>query len=162
MNKWLSKFNNFKVKNTFLKKYIGGSRGGVRDACPPLGIQILSISCSFRENLACSRPPSGKSWIRHWNSYKNMSTQAYYRAKMEGDYHRYVWMGFMELLTRKHMSFKLLINFHKLVDFYQKITQSTENKILTIDLHFGILNLGKGFNHPNLLQGYLSDLTPHG
>ena len=51
---------------------IGGSRGGVRDARPPLGIQILSISCSFRENLACSRPPggftpppSGKSWIRH-------------------------------------------------------------------------------------------------
>ena len=47
--------------------------GGVRDARPPLGVQILSISCSFRENLACSRPPwrvhappSGKSWIRHW------------------------------------------------------------------------------------------------
>ena len=47
--------------------------GGVRDARPPLGVQILSISCSFRENLACSRPPwrvhapppSGKSWIRH-------------------------------------------------------------------------------------------------
>ena len=31
--------------------------GGVRDAHPPLGVQILSISCSFRENLACSRPP---------------------------------------------------------------------------------------------------------
>ena len=30
--------------------------GGVRDARPP-GRQILSISCSFRENLACSRPP---------------------------------------------------------------------------------------------------------
>ena len=51
---------------------IGGSRGGVRDARPPLGVQILSISCSFRENLACSRPPwrvhappRGKSWIRH-------------------------------------------------------------------------------------------------
>ena len=51
---------------------IGGSKGGVRDARPPLGVQILSISCSFRENLACSRPPwrvhappSGKSWIRH-------------------------------------------------------------------------------------------------
>ena len=50
---------------------LGG--GGVRDARPPLGVQILSISCSFRENLACSRPhwrvhapPSGKSWIRHW------------------------------------------------------------------------------------------------
>ena len=47
--------------------------GGVRDARPPLGVQILSISCSFWENLACSRPPwrvhappSGKSWIRHW------------------------------------------------------------------------------------------------
>ena len=53
---------------------IGGSRGGVRDTRPPLGVQILSISCSFRENLACSRPPwrvhappSGKSWIRHWH-----------------------------------------------------------------------------------------------
>ena len=29
----------------------------MRDARPPLGVQILSISCSFRENLACSRPP---------------------------------------------------------------------------------------------------------
>ena len=37
--------------------FIGRSRGGVRDARPPLGVQILSISCSFRENLACSRPP---------------------------------------------------------------------------------------------------------
>ena len=50
--------------------------GGVRDARPPLGVQILSISCSFRENLACSRPPwrvhappSGKSWIRHWQRH---------------------------------------------------------------------------------------------
>ena len=55
---------------------IGGSRGGVRDARPPLGVQILSISCSFQENLACSRPPwrvhappSGKSWIRHCMFY---------------------------------------------------------------------------------------------
>ena len=32
--------------------------GGGREGCtPPLGVQILSISCSFRENLACSRPP---------------------------------------------------------------------------------------------------------
>ena len=52
---------------------IGGSRGGREGRTPPpLGVQILSISCSFRENLACSRPPwrvhappSGKSWIRH-------------------------------------------------------------------------------------------------
>ena len=48
---------------------LGGGREG---RTPPLGVQILSISCSFRENLACSRPPwrvhappSGKSWIRH-------------------------------------------------------------------------------------------------
>ena len=43
---------------------------------PPLGVQILSISCSFREKLAKSyvgappwgvgAPSSGKSWIRHW------------------------------------------------------------------------------------------------
>ena len=52
---------------------IGGSRGAWGTHAPPLGVQILSISCSFRENLACSRPPwrvhappSGKSWIRHW------------------------------------------------------------------------------------------------
>ena len=44
---------------------IGGSRGAWGTHAP-LGVQILSISCSFRENLACSRPPSGKSWIRHW------------------------------------------------------------------------------------------------
>ena len=36
---------------------IGGSRGGREGRTPPLGVQILSISCSFRENLACSRPP---------------------------------------------------------------------------------------------------------
>ena len=45
--------------------------GGVRDARPPLGVQILSISCSFRENLACSRPPprenpgSATAWYDH-------------------------------------------------------------------------------------------------
>ena len=33
----------------------GGSKGGVRDAPPPPpGAQILSISCSFRENMAKS------------------------------------------------------------------------------------------------------------
>ena len=36
---------------------IGGSRGGREGRTPPPGVQILSISCSFRENLACSRPP---------------------------------------------------------------------------------------------------------
>ena len=45
-------------------------RGGVRDARPPLCVQILSISCSFWENLAKlrvhapplegSRPPLGE------------------------------------------------------------------------------------------------------
>ena len=61
------------------KNNIGGSRGGVRDARPPLGVQILSISCSFREILACScppwrvhAPPSGKSWIRHWTISQNL------------------------------------------------------------------------------------------
>ena len=39
------------------KKALADLGGGVRDARPPLGVQILSISCSFRENLACSRPP---------------------------------------------------------------------------------------------------------
>ena len=53
-----------------------GSKGGARDACPP-GAQILSISCSFGENLAKSfvgaplgswRPHLGEiPWIRHWN-----------------------------------------------------------------------------------------------
>ena len=60
--------------------------GGVRDARPPLGVQILSISCSFRENLACSRPPwrvhappSGKSWIRHCSPYKYNSPLTSFR-----------------------------------------------------------------------------------
>ena len=59
--------------------------GGVRDARPPLGVQILSISCSFRENLACSRPPwrvhappSGKSWIRHCNYFSKFH---YFQSK---------------------------------------------------------------------------------
>ena len=30
----------------------GGSKGGARDPRPPLGAQILSISCSFWENVA--------------------------------------------------------------------------------------------------------------
>ena len=41
------------------------------------GVQILSIACSFWENLAklyvsaprVGAPTSGKSWIRHWNSF---------------------------------------------------------------------------------------------
>ena len=67
--------------------------GGVRDARPPLGVQILSISCSFRENLACSRPPwrvhappSGKSWIRHWLLSKLLNDtkdQSSHQAKEE-------------------------------------------------------------------------------
>ena len=63
--------------------------GGVRDARPPLGVQILSISCSFRENLACSRPPwrvhappSGKSWIRHClGSPSSMGTNIWWLQK---------------------------------------------------------------------------------
>ena len=54
--------------------YRGGSKGAVRDA--PV-VQILSISCSFWENLSKSYvraptpqglapPTSGKSWIRHY------------------------------------------------------------------------------------------------
>ena len=51
----------------------GGSKGGARDARPP-GVKILSISCSFWENLVklyvgaprgVGAPSSGKSWIRH-------------------------------------------------------------------------------------------------
>ena len=57
------------------KRLSGGCKGGARDARPP-GFQTLSISCSFRENLAewyvgappprgVGAPTSGKSWIRH-------------------------------------------------------------------------------------------------
>ena len=49
---------------------------GARGTRAPLGAQILSISCSFWENMAklyvsarptprSWRPSSGKSWIRH-------------------------------------------------------------------------------------------------
>ena len=51
-------------------KSVADLRGGVRDARPPLCVQILSISCSFWENLAKlrvhapplegSRPPLGE------------------------------------------------------------------------------------------------------
>ena len=49
-------------------------RGGRGTCAAPQGAQILSISCSFWENLAKSyvgaprgvgAPSSGKSWIRH-------------------------------------------------------------------------------------------------
>ena len=51
---------------------IGGSKGGARDAPPPPGVQILSISCSFGgkngqiiASFRVGAPSSGKSWIRH-------------------------------------------------------------------------------------------------
>ena len=37
-----------------MAKIIGGSKGGCKGRAPPLGAQILSISCSFWENLAKS------------------------------------------------------------------------------------------------------------
>ena len=64
----------------FDRRISGGSKGGRegRTPPPPLGVQILSISCSFWENSAklCvhapplggfTPPPLGKSWIRHCN-----------------------------------------------------------------------------------------------
>ena len=48
----------------------GGSKGGCEGYVPPRA-QILSISCSFWENLAKSyvgAPSAGKSWIRHWET----------------------------------------------------------------------------------------------
>ena len=53
--------------------------GGVRDARPPLGVQILSISCSFRENLACSRPP----WRVHAPPRENPGSATGRGAKIE-------------------------------------------------------------------------------
>ena len=37
-----------------LNNLIGGSKGGREGCAPPLGVQILSISCSFSVNLAIS------------------------------------------------------------------------------------------------------------
>ena len=51
---------------------IGGSRGGVRDARPPgrpNSFDFMQFSGKFgvfTPPLEGSRPPSGKSWIRHW------------------------------------------------------------------------------------------------
>ena len=52
--------------------FIGGSRGGVRDAHPPPGrpnsfdfMQFSGKFGVFTPPLEGSRPPSGKSWIRH-------------------------------------------------------------------------------------------------
>ena len=40
------------ISNVILsRRVIGGSKVGARDAHPSLGVQILSISCSFWENL---------------------------------------------------------------------------------------------------------------
>ena len=54
--------------------FIGGSRGGVRDARPPPGrpnsfdfMQFSGKFGVFTPPLEGSRPPSGKSWIRHWD-----------------------------------------------------------------------------------------------
>ena len=33
-------------------QYIGGSKGGCQGCAPPLGVQILSISCSFWGKMA--------------------------------------------------------------------------------------------------------------
>ena len=51
---------------------IGGSRGGVRDARPPWASKFFRFHAVFGKiwrvhaPLEGSRPPSGKSWIRHW------------------------------------------------------------------------------------------------
>ena len=67
-----------------IEVFIANDRGGFRGAQgarPPLGTQILSISCSFWENMAKSyvcappgrwRPPPGKSWIRRWMTMYNL------------------------------------------------------------------------------------------
>ena len=48
-------------------------QGGAPGTRAPLGVQILSFSCSFRQKnwkiialLGVGAPPWGKSWIRHW------------------------------------------------------------------------------------------------
>ena len=49
-------------------------RGGGREGRAPR-VQILSISCSFWENLAklyVGAPTSAKSWIRHWLGQRNV------------------------------------------------------------------------------------------
>ena len=38
-------------QNVSPKQSIGGSKGGARDARPPLGVQILSFSCSFWQKI---------------------------------------------------------------------------------------------------------------
>ena len=67
------------MRDYILQRYNSSGRSdvGVRDAPPaPRGVEILSISCSFGENLAKSyvgaplpwgvdARTSGKSWIRH-------------------------------------------------------------------------------------------------
>ena len=69
------------IYNSFPVIYFGAGlmlaladlRGGARDAPPR--VQILSISCSFWENLAklyVGAPTSAKSWIRHWLGQRNV------------------------------------------------------------------------------------------
>ena len=51
---------------------IGGSKGGARDARPPLGSKFFHFHAVFGKKLKNNstfgswRPPWGKSWIRHW------------------------------------------------------------------------------------------------
>ena len=49
---------------TYAPLCIGESKGAARDACPTLGVQILSIPCSFQQknlqnniNLGVGAPP---------------------------------------------------------------------------------------------------------
>ena len=46
-----------KAISDFIIRIALADLGGHEGRTPPLGVQILSISCSFQENLACSRPP---------------------------------------------------------------------------------------------------------
>ena len=67
--------SNVLIRHRYVRISSGGSKGGARDACPPPGVQILSISCIFWENLEKSyvgalprrvgAPSSEKSWIHH-------------------------------------------------------------------------------------------------
>ena len=73
-----------KYQVLYITVFIGGSKGGARDAPPP-AVQILSISCSFWEkygqiiaSFRVGTPSSAKSWIRHWYSRHSLKTTCHY------------------------------------------------------------------------------------
>ena len=103
--------------------------GGREGRTPPLGVQILSISCSFRENLACSRPP----WRVHAPPRENPGSAT-------GQY----WLT-VASVVQIGINVTILTSLTRSAVKYKKVTARTGSQRLRASRHFDITrpNIGR-------------------